>query len=73
MKKYMLIAALGLLSTNLMAQDGPKADRKERKEAKKEYKVEKKTYHGDDQKAAKKKEKAMKKGYRREVKEEKGK
>ena len=54
MKKYLLIAMMAFVSLNLVAQDGPKTDKKEMKSNKKTNKIDKKTYRGQDHKAVKK-------------------
>ena len=62
MKKYILIALLGLGmigSTGSIAQEGPKTEKKDTKAEKKDRKVVKKEYRGSERKAEKKKEKAI--------------
>ena len=73
MKKLLLIVCLGFIATNLIAQDGSKAEKKELKKDKKEYKMEKKADKGKDEKAEKKREDAQRKEYKKDKKEAKGK
>jgi hypothetical protein len=70
MKNLILIALLtvGVVSTSVYAQDGPKADKKEMKADKKEAKMVKKDVKGSDRKAIKKKEKAVKKEDKKDIK-----
>ncbi len=72
MKKFILIALLfaGITgTTTILAQTGPKSEKKEMKADKKEKKVEKKEFKGKEKKEAKKTEKAEKKEVKKNVKE----
>ena len=70
MKQYLLFAMFALFTFGASAQEGPKADKKEKKMAKKEHKMAKKEYHGSERKANKKGEKAVKKDDKGDMKEE---
>jgi hypothetical protein len=73
MKKFILIALLfsGMLGTTIsIAQEGPKAEKKENKMVKKTNKSGKKNFHGSERKATKKTEKAQKKSDKQDMKEE---
>ena len=54
-------ALLAFISFGVVAQNDPKAEKKEIKSEKKEAKMQKKAYNGSDRKSLKKKEKAQKK------------
>ncbi len=75
MKKYLLTALLFLgiagTSFNVIAQDGPKEDKKEQKVNKKLVKAKKKDWNGSERKENKKKEKAYKKANKADIKDEK--
>ena len=76
MKKYILIALLGMGlfgTTGSMAQDGPKTEKKDLKADKKDRKMVKKEYRGSERKAEKKKEKGQKKEDKSTLKDEQAK